>query len=129
MADENRHTRKHVYRGCFGRSTCTATAHLGRTHMPCCNIVGVSFSLACHLSAGQPKASHKELLLKSIIYTAVMLTLYNTNHVNMHGFSHKQHITNINFQTHLTSTAVRYGSSLMLVIYMQLYMQCTRYSI
>ena len=57
----------------LGRSTgCNGTPR-SNTEITCCKLVCVSFSLICHLHFDQPKASHKELLLKSI--TTVMLAL------------------------------------------------------
>ena len=57
----------------LGRSTgCNGTPR-SNTEITCYKLVCVSFSLICHLHFDQPKASHKELLLKSI--TTVMLAL------------------------------------------------------
>ena len=57
----------------LGRSTgCNGTPR-SNTEITCCKLVCVSFSLICHLHFDQPKASHKEFLLKSI--TTVMLAL------------------------------------------------------
>ena len=64
---------RNIVKRYLGRSKgCNGTPR-SNTEITCCKLVCVSFSLICHLHFDQPKASHKEFLLKSI--TTVMLAL------------------------------------------------------